>query len=189
MRIVAGEFRGRRLVAPRGTATRPTSDRVRESLFSILGPLDGEAVLDLFAGTGALGVEALSRGAASVVAVECDRSAVRAIRTNADALDLGDRLRVVARGWREGLRAEAEAGRRFDLVLVDPPYDLMPTLTLDLGPAIAAVLAPGGVVVLEHARGAMMGVRGLPDIAVSRETTRRYGDTEITVMWTPREGT
>ncbi len=65
----------------------------------------------------------------------------------------------------------------------------MPTLTLDLGPAIAAVLAPGGVVVLEHARGAMMGVRGLPDIAVSRETTRRYGDTEITVMWTRGEGT
>ena len=178
MRIVAGEFRGRRLVAPPGTGTRPTSDRVRESLFAILGPLGGEAVLDLFAGTGA-----------SAVAVDRDRAAVRAIRTNADALALGDRLRVVQRGWREALRAEAEAGASFDLVLIDPPYDLLPDIAADLGAAVAAVLAPGGVVVLEHARGAMMGIGGLPGIAVSDETTRRYGDTEITVMWTSGEGT
>ena len=189
MRIVAGEFRGRRLVAPPGTGKRPTSDRVRESLFAILGPLGGEAVLDLFAGTGALGMEAISRGAASAVAVDRDRAAVRAIRTNADALALGDRLRVVQRGWREALRAEAEAGASFDLVLIDPPYDLLPDIAADLGAAVAAVLAPGGVVVLEHARGAMMGVGGLPGFAVSDETTRRYGDTEITVMWTSGEGT
>ena len=189
MRIVAGEFRGRRLVAPPGTGTRPTSDRVRESLFSILGSVDGDAVLDVFAGTGALGIEAISRGAASVVAVERDRNAVRAIRTNAEALALGDRLRVVSRGWRDALRAEAEAGSVFDLVLVDPPYDLVPDIVPDLGAAVAAVLAPGGVVVLEHARGAMMGAGGLPGIRVSEETTRRYGDTEITVMWTAGAGT
>jgi 16S rRNA (guanine966-N2)-methyltransferase len=136
MRIVAGEFRGRRLVAPPGTGTRPTSDRVRESLFSILGSVDGDVVLDLFAGTGALGIEALSRGAASAVAVERDRNAVRAIRTNAEALALGDRLRVVPRGWREALRAEAEAGSRFDLVLIDPPYDLLADITADIAKAI-----------------------------------------------------
>ena len=189
MRVVAGEFRGRRLVAPPGTGTRPTSDRVRESLFSILGPVDGDAVLDIFAGTGALGIEAISRGAASVVAIERDRNAVRAIRTNAEALALGDRLRVVPRGWREALRAEAEAGSRFDLVLIDPPYDLLADITADLGAAVAQVLSPGGVVVLEHARGAMMGAGGLPDIGASDATTRRYGDTEITVMWTAGAGT
>ena len=189
MRVVAGEFRGRRLVAPSGSGTRPTSDRVRESLFSIVGPLAGDAVLDVFAGTGALGIEAISRGAASAVSVERDRHALRAIRTNAEALGLGDRLRVVARGWREALRAEAEAGSRFDLVLVDPPYDLLPDIASDLGAAVAAVLAPGAVVVIEHARGAMMGAGGLPEIPVSRHTTRRYGDTEITVMWTAGAGT
>ena len=184
MRVVAGEFGGRRLVAPSGTDTRPTSDRVRESLFSILGPLDGTQVLDVFAGSGALGIEAISRGAALAVAVERDRNAVRAIRANADALALGDRLRVVPRGWREALRAEAGAGIRFDLVLVDPPYDLLPDILPDLGPAIAQVLGPGGVVVLEHARGAMMGADGIPGIGVPEQTTRRYGGTEITVMWT-----
>ena len=96
---------------------------------------------------------------------------------------------MVQRGWREALRAEAEAGASFDLVLIDPPYDLLPDIAADLGAAVAAVLAPGGVVVLEHARGAMMGVGGLPGFAVSDETTRRYGDTEITVMWTSGEGT
>ena len=189
MRVVAGEFRGRRLVAPAGTGTRPTSDRVRESLFSILGAVDGDVVLDLFAGTGALGIEAISRGAASAVAVERDRNALHAIRTNADALALGDRLRVVPRGWREALRAEAEAGAQFNLVLIDPPYELVPDIVPGLGPAVAAVLAPGGVVVLEHARGAMMGAGGLPGIDASEETTRRYGDTEITVMWTAGAGT
>jgi 16S rRNA (guanine966-N2)-methyltransferase len=189
MRVVAGEFRGRRLVAPPGTGTRPTSDRVRESLFAIIGPVDGDVVLDLFAGTGALGIEAISRGAASAVAVERDRSAVRAIRANADALALGDRLRVVPRGWRDALRAEADAGAEFDLVLVDPPYDLVPGIVADLGIALSPLLAPGAVVVLEHARGAMMGVGGLPGIRVSEETTRRYGDTEITVMWTAGAGT
>ena len=189
MRIVAGEFRGRRLVAPSGSGTRPTSDRVRESLFSIVGPVDGDVVLDVFAGTGALAMEALSRGASSAVAIERDRSAVRALRTNVDALDLGDRLRVVARGWREGLRAETEGGAHFDLVLVDPPYDMLADIAAELGAAIAPLLAPDAVVVIEHARGAMMGAGGLPEIPVSRHTTRRYGDTEITVMWTAGAGT
>ena len=125
MRIVAGEFRGRRLVAPSGSGTRPTSDRVRESLFSIVGPVDGDVVLDVFAGTGALAMEALSRGASSAVAIERDRSAVRALRTNVDALDLGDRLRVVARGWRDGLRAETEAGAEEEVATRGGRFDAM----------------------------------------------------------------
>lgn len=189
MRIVAGEFGGRRLVAPAGRGTRPTSDRVREAIFSIIGPLDGERVLDLFAGSGALGMEALSRGAATAVAVDDDRGAVEAIRANASVLDLGERLRVVRRGWRAALAADAEAGATYDLVIADPPYDLLPVILEEMGMAIAAVAAPGAIIVLEHARGAIMGPGGVPFVPVEREMTRRYGDTEITVIWTPGEGT
>jgi 16S rRNA (guanine966-N2)-methyltransferase len=144
MRVVAGELRGRRINAPLGKKTRPTTDKAREATFNALGSLGvvvGARVVDAFAGSGALGIEALSRGAASAVAAERDRNAVRAIRTNAEALALGDRLRVVPRGWREALRAEAEAGSRFDLVLIDPPYDLLADITADLG---AAVREEGG---------------------------------------------
>ena len=109
MRVVAGEFGGRRLVAPSGTDTRPTSDRVRESLFSILGPLDGTQVLDVFAGSGALGIEAISRGAALAVVVERDRNAVRAIRANADALA---RIFGIA-GLRESCHQFAKSLERF----------------------------------------------------------------------------
>lgn len=188
MRIVAGELGGRRLVAPPGPGTRPTADRVREALFGILGSVHGMAVLDVFAGSGALGIEALSRGASSAVAVERDRAALRAIISNRDALGIGDGLRVVGRDWRAALAAEAVAGNRFDLVLVDPPYDLIPDALPALGAAISPLMAPGGVMVLEHARGVMRDQGGVPGIAVERETMRRYGGTEITIIWTPGEG-
>ena len=96
---------------------------------------------------------------------------------------------MVQRGWREALQAEAEAGAVYDLLLADPPYDMLPRIAADLGAALAAVSAPGALMVLEHARGAMMGADGLPGVVVERATTRRYGDTEITVMWIPGEGT
>lgn len=188
MRVVAGELGGRRLVAPPGPGTRPTADRVREALFGILGSVQGMAVLDVFAGSGALAIEALSRGAHSAVAVERDRAALRAINTNRDALGLGDRLRVVGRDWRAALAAEAAVGNRFDLVLVDPPYELLPAALPMIGAALPTLVAPGGVVVLEHARGAMREQGGVPGIAVERETMRRYGGTEITIIWTSREG-
>jgi len=96
---------------------------------------------------------------------------------------------VVRRGWRGALQAAVEASEAYDLVLADPPYDLLPVILEEMGESLANVLAPGAVVVIEHARGAIMGPGGVPGIAVERETTRRYGDTEITVIWTPGEGT
>src|SRR5439155_21499521 len=117
--------------APPGRDTRPTSDRVRENTFNLIGPVDGAAVLDLFAGSGALGLEALSRGAGSAVFVESDRDAVRAIERNLDKLRLTGAT-VVHRDALQVLSGEASAGRKYDLVLVDPPYDryadMQPTL-------------------------------------------------------------
>ena len=189
MRVIAGDLRGRRLIAPRGTATRPTSDRVKESLFAIIGPLGGERVLDLFAGSGALAIEALSRGAAEARCVDDDRGAVEAIRVNAEVLGLGDRLHAQRRGWRAALADVAAAGHRYDLVLADPPYPLLPVILDELAQAISGVAAPGAIIVLEHARGAIIRAGGVPALAVERDTTRRYGDTEITVLWTVKGGT
>jgi 16S rRNA (guanine966-N2)-methyltransferase len=189
MRVIAGYLGGRRLIAPPGTGTRPTSDRVREALFSIIGPVEDMRVLDVFAGSGALAIEALSRGAATATCVDDDRGAADAIRVNADVLDLGDRLRVVRRGWRGALAQAAEAGEAYDLVLADPPYDLLPVIADELSEAIAAVAAPGAIVSFEHARGAIIGPEGVPGLRVERSITRRYGDTEITVIWMPGGGT
>ena len=121
MRVVAGELGGRRLVAPAGTSTRPTTDRVREAIFNSLGSaglLDGALVADLFAGSGAIGIEALSRGAARCVFVERDRTALRALDDNLDALDLNDRTKVLASD-----ALSAAAGLDADIVFADPPYD------------------------------------------------------------------
>ena len=121
MRVVAGELGGRRLVAPAGTSTRPTTDRVREAIFNSLGSaglLDGALVADLFAGSGAIGIEALSRGAERCVFVERDRTALRALDDNLDALDLNDRTKVLASD-----ALSAAAGLDADIVFADPPYD------------------------------------------------------------------
>ena len=189
MRVIAGHLGGRRLLAPPGTGTRPTSDRVKEALFSIIGPVDGARVLDLFAGSGALAIEALSRGAARATCVDDDRGAAEAMRANAQVLELGDQLRVVRRGWRGALAQATEAGDAYDLLLADPPYDLLPVILEEMAPALAQVAAPGAVMAIEHARGAIIGPEGVPGIDVERTTTRRYGDTEITVIWMPGEGT
>src|SRR3954467_15650634 len=138
MRIISGQWRGRRLVAPAGNATRPTSDRVREALFSILGALDGERVLDLFAGSGALGLEALSRGAASATFVERAPAALRVLRDN--VADLGASAEVVAADARAHLRAARAQGAQYDLVFLDPPYRTAATFgrELELQPVLAA---------------------------------------------------
>lgn len=123
MRVIAGDWRGRRLVAPKGDATRPTADRTRETLFSMLtsrlGSFDGLRVADLFAGSGALGLEALSRGAASCLFVEQDPIAVRAIRSNIDALDARGKASVQA----GSVMALGPIATPYDLILLDPPYD------------------------------------------------------------------
>jgi 16S rRNA (guanine966-N2)-methyltransferase len=176
VRVVAGRFGGRRLQAPRGRDTRPTSDRVREALFAMLGPLDGERVLDLFAGSGALGIEALSRGAAAATLVERDARAIAVIRANLQALELaGDEALVVHAPAHAALRDASARGDAYDLVLLDPPYRDAPALGRELSQALPAVLAPDARVVAESDRRAPLAL----ELPVLRE--RRYGDTLIRI--------
>lgn len=152
MRIIAGRWRGRPLVAPAGMATRPTADRVRETLFSMLasriGAFDDLAVADLFAGSGALGLEALSRGAATCRFVDSDRAAIAAIRTNVGKLDAEARCDIV-----QSSALRLVPGTTFDLVLADPPYTVGSGSALVKAVADAGALAPGGWLVVETARG------------------------------------
>jgi len=170
LRIVGGELGGRRLRVPRGARLRPTTDRVREALFSILGDLAGLRALDLFCGTGALGIEALSRGASGATLVDTD---VRMARRNVDALELSDRARMVRSDVVRFLRRAEPGG--FDLVLCDPPYRLADRLGADLGPLIGHCLAPGGRAVIESAADAPLEL-GLPLL-----DERRYGDTLLRI--------
>lgn len=176
MRVIAGTFRGARLVAPRGSATRPTSDRVREALFSVLGSVEGDRVLDLFAGSGALAVEALSRGAASATLVDVSAVAIAAVWRNLEALGLQAEVR------REDalafLRGAREAGRDYDLVFLDPPYRLAGRLAAELPAALAPVLAPGARVVSESDRRAPL------ELGLGEFDERRYGDTLIRIHGT-----
>jgi len=180
MRVTGGRLGGRRLAAaPSGV--RPTADRVREALFARLGDLDGACVLDLYAGTGALGIEALSRGAERVVFVERSRASLAVLRGNLDALELADATRVVAGDVRAALRRLARDAERFDLVLADPPYAdraLAEPLAL-LGDS--GLLRPGATLVIERSRRhPLPAVPGL----VSQQACR-YGDTELEwLTWT-----
>ena len=176
MRVIAGRFGGRRLAAPTGRDVRPTADRVREALFSILGPLDGGAVLDLYAGTGALGIEALSRGAGRAVFVEHDGWAATSLQANLDALGLAPpeaelrRADVLA-----ALRDARERGETYDLVLCDPPYRLAAELGQSLSEALRPLLAAGAMVVTESDRRVPL------DLDLSPPDERRYGDTLIRI--------
>jgi 16S rRNA (guanine966-N2)-methyltransferase len=176
MRVIAGSLGGRRLAAPPGQRTRPTSDRVREALFAALGEVSASVALDLFAGTGALGIEALSRGAERAVFVERDAAAIRSLRANLGALGLAEpRAEVRVADVRVALRTARERGETYDLVFVDPPYRQAPQLGRELSALLPAVLVPGARVVVESDRRAPAGLR----IEVVRE--RRYGDTQITI--------
>lgn len=173
MRIIAGEFRGRRLVAPRGLATRPTTDRVREAWFSMLAHIEGR-VVDLYAGTGALGFEALSRGASSVVFVETARAAQAAILQNAAALGVSERVELVRLPVEATMNVLARLGP-FDLVLTDPPWT-------DLGRAEGALqkllrkdlLTPAGRVVLGHPKRHTIELPADSGLALTK--TRAWGD-------------
>ena len=176
MRIVAGAARGRRLVVPPGDAVRPTADRVREALFSSLGArVVGASVLDAFAGSGALGLEARSRGAAHVTSVEQDRRALDALRRNVAAVDL-DAVEVVAGDVLRLVRDRRLPGAPYDLVLLDPPYALAegPLATL-LGDLVTS-LAPGAEVVVERATSAP--APSWPE-ALRPTDVRRYGSTRL----------
>ena len=174
MRVIAGRYGGRRLAAPPGAATRPTSDRVREALFSILGArVQSARVLDLFAGSGALGIEALSRGAAEATFVDRAPAAIRAIRAN--LATLGIEAEVVRADALAALRSARAAARQYDLLFLDPPYRHAERLAPDLTEAIDGLLGPGGSVVSESDRRAPLAL-GLP-----LTDERRYGDTLIRI--------
>ena len=170
LRIIAGTRKGHTIQAPPGRDTRPTSDRVRENIFNILGPIDDAVVLDLYAGSGAMGLEALSRGAAQAVLVERDPDALRAIEKNLDKL----RLRATV------LRQDAVAvlageNRKYDLVFVDPPYDMYPDLEPQLARYLPPVLSDNAVVVVET------DARVEPALPLEPRTSRRYGAARVTV--------
>ena len=176
MRVIAGRYGGRRLKAPRGRTTRPTSDRVREALFAMLGDIEGSGVLDLFAGTGALGIEALSRGARQAVFVERDRGAIEAIEANLAALGLGDEQALVRReDADDALKGARKRKETYDLVLIDPPYGRASEVVPRLQAALQALLAPGARVVVESDRRTPLGL----ELALEKE--RRYGDTTIAI--------
>ena len=174
VRIVAGRWGGRRLTTPKGLATRPTSDRVREALFSILGEFVQDArVLDLFAGSGALGLEALSRGAAEATFVDSAAASVAAVKANLEAL--GGEAEVRRSDALRFLRAATGKARQYDLVLLDPPYRLAERLGRELSEALPAVLAPSALVISESDHRAPLPL----DLPLKDE--RRYGDTLIRI--------
>jgi 16S rRNA (guanine966-N2)-methyltransferase len=165
MRIIAGTFRSRTLAAPPGMSTRPTSDRLRETLFNVLAPrIQGAAFLDLYAGSGAVGLEAISRGAARVAFVERASSALKILNANLERIGISSGVRVQARSVGAFLRSAAGPGpkpgknpnpERYEVVFLDPPYDEAKeyAITLELlGGAALGILTPGAVVVAEHRR-------------------------------------
>jgi 16S rRNA (guanine966-N2)-methyltransferase len=171
VRIIAGTRKGARIFAPKGADTRPTGDRVREAAFNLIGPVKGASVLDLFAGSGAMGLEALSRGAGSVVFVEDDRQACRTIERNLDKLGLTGATVLC----RDALQMLASASRAYDLVLCDPPYDYADHARL--APYLARSLAPDGLLVYET------GAKTEPTIEeLTTRTSRTYGSARLTLF-------
>ncbi len=175
--MIAGEAKGRRLEAPKGMRVRPTLDRVRESLFNILGPrLDGCRFLDLFAGSGANGIEALSRGAASCTFVDADERSLRVLRSNVASVGFAGRARVTKLTLPNGLERLCESEASYDVIFADPPYDFAHyrRLVEVLGHGI---LAQDGLAIIEHASRTPLEMPVGPLVRVREE---RYGDTTLT---------
>jgi len=177
MRIIAGSRKGARIFAPKGLDTRPTADRVREAAFNLLGPGGAEdaKVLDLFAGSGAMGLEAMSRGAAHVTFVESDREACRTINRNLDKLGFDDAT-VLRQDALTALRADARQGTRYDLVLLDPPYRRFSSLQKAMIKHLPEIVAPGGMLLVETA------AEEEPNLPLAKRTTRRYGSARLTLF-------
>ena len=167
MRVVAGEFKGRTLHAPPGRTVRPTSDKVRGAIFNVLGDIEGLRVLDLFAGTGALGIEALSRGAADATFVDTDPAPAQ---RNVDAIGIEATV-----DRREALRFLANTKARYDLVFADPPYSSAPSLGTALTQLLPAVLSKNARIVTESDKRAPL------DLGFPLEFERDYGDTRIRI--------
>ena len=175
MRIIAGSRKGARIFAPKGLETRPTGDRVREAVFNLVGPVDGAEVLDLYAGSGAMGLEALSRGAGRVTFVESDREAAETILRNLDKLQLEGAV-VLREDAGRRLATDAAGGRRYDLVLIDPPYSMLARTLPTLATYLPAVVAENGIAVVES------DARDEPDLPLPKRTSRRYGAARVTVF-------
>ena len=178
MRIIGGSARSRSLETPRGQDTRPTQALVREALFDMLqGEVQDAMVLDLFAGSGALGLESLSRGAASAVFVEKARNAAAVVGRNIEKLGFQDRATLLSMDWQQALSRLAALGKAFDLVFLDPPYrlSLVPVLSQLTD---SALLRPAAILALEHGKG--QGPDTPPCFSLRRR--RAYGDTEITLL-------
>jgi 16S rRNA (guanine966-N2)-methyltransferase len=169
MRVVAGDLGGRRIQAPKGKGVRPTSDRAREALFSILGDVDGADVLDLFCGTGALAIEALSRGAHRATLVDVD---IEAARVNVEGLGISDRVDLIRRDGLAYLKSTTEA---FDLILCDPPYTLAARVARDLEQLVPSRLREGGRLVTESPSRAPM------EIGLALDHDRTYGEASIRI--------
>ena len=176
MRVIAGRLGGRRLAAPRGKGTRPTSDKVREAVFGLLGDVAGARFLDLFAGTGALGIEALSRGAAGAVFVERDRGAARVLGENLRSLEIDPGQAQVRRAdVLDVLRRARRTEETYDLVFIDPPYRQARDRGPELSESLIPLLRPRARVVVESDGRAPL------RLGVGIELERRYGDTMITI--------
>ncbi len=181
VRIVAGAKRGLWLRVPGGRQVRPTSEMVRGAIFNALGAVTGAYVLDLFAGTGALGLEALSRGARECVFVEGDRAVAETLRENIRSLGYEERVRVMVTDYRSAVEKLVSQSRRFDLLFIDPPYRMLPEVEASLGPWISALLSADGIVVTEGSKllRATFGLEVVFD--------RVYGDTRVTMVSARKE--
>jgi 16S rRNA (guanine966-N2)-methyltransferase len=176
LRVISGTLKGKKLFSVRGQSVRPTSDRVKEAIFDILQDrFRGQNVLDLFAGTGALGIEALSRGATAGVFVEENSRSLVALRRNIENCRLEDRTKVLVKEVRAGLRILEEKGERFGLILLDPPYGKgLAGKTLE-ALCRSSIVDPDGLVVAEHS--VSEDLASLPSL--ERVDERRYGDTQV----------
>lgn len=179
VRIIGGIAKGRRLALPKKGEIRPTSDFVREALFNILGPQDGNSWLDIYAGTGAVALEALSRGAASAVFIESSRSCCEALRTNIEKCGFSQKAEVLEMTAEQGIKLLSGRGQKFDVIFADPPYSKGLAGTMPGIIEKSGISAPGGMLVIQHSlREGLEIDSGTWNVSDSR----KYGDTEITTL-------
>lgn len=179
MRVISGEYRGQRLIAVPGKNTRPTTDKVKESLFSMIGPyFTGGVCLDLYAGTGALGIEALSRGMEKGIFIDIDRKAIDTINTNIDALKLNTKVEIYKNDAQKAIQALAKRTITFDLVFIDPPYAKEKNETIIYKLVDAGLLNHDAIIVVEHDR---THVLALTSQKLLKWKENVFGDTALTI--------
>jgi 16S rRNA (guanine966-N2)-methyltransferase len=181
LRITGGEFRGRLVATPEGGATRPTASRVREAVFSMLGPLHGARVLDLCCGGGTLAYEALSRGAQDAVLIDAHAPAIMCARENAATYGVEERVRIIESDVVVGAVRLVDEDEQFDVIFLDAPYSQAPRVASRLDDTVRALLAPGGRVVLEGDR------RDPPRLSLSLDREREYRDVLVQILELPDE--